>query len=464
MTRRLPLLLALLLSSTAILGTACGDPDETGGGGGAATAEVTFHEDIEPLLQQHCLSCHRAGQIGGFSLETFEEAAPMASALAGYTASRVMPPFLAQETDACAPRFPWRDDLRLTDEEIALFAAWSAEGAPEGDPAAAPPPYVPPAPGLPGADLTLKAKAPTTVGGSEDVFTCVVYDPELAGPTWFDGIHFVAGNTTIDHHAIVGRLPRAELPAGALEAGGYDCFGAPGKMLTAWIPGGVPLELPEGAAFQLDESDVIVVQMHYHPNGSEETDQSSVELRSHLAEPTWEYRSFLWGNAKNAQEGLAPGPDDTGAPAFLIPAGAKGHTETMSLTLPTALKTQVPILSVGTHMHYIGTSMRIEVTRGAPSEAQPAEECLLETPAWDFGWQRLYLYDADFASLPTLTGGDTLTLTCAYDNTLENPGVKQALDEQGLTMPVDIPMGETTLNEMCIGLFGFVVPVGTPQF
>ena len=42
--------------------------------------------------------------------------------------------------------------------------------------------------------------------------------------------------------------------------------------------------------------------------------------------------------------------------------------------------------------------------------------------------------------------------------------MKKALDEQGLTMPVDIPMGETTLNEMCIGLFGFVVPVGTPQF
>ena len=36
----------------------------------AVPPDVTFHRDVEPILQQHCLTCHSDGQIGGFSLAT----------------------------------------------------------------------------------------------------------------------------------------------------------------------------------------------------------------------------------------------------------------------------------------------------------------------------------------------------------------------------------------------------------
>ena len=29
---------------------------------------VTFHEDVLPLLQKNCQTCHRPGQIGPFSM------------------------------------------------------------------------------------------------------------------------------------------------------------------------------------------------------------------------------------------------------------------------------------------------------------------------------------------------------------------------------------------------------------
>jgi hypothetical protein len=101
--------------------------------------------------------------------------------------------------------------------------------------------------------------------------------------------------------------------------------------------------------------------------------------------------------------------------------------------------------------------MLMTVTRPTPG-AQPAEECLLQTPDWDFNWQRGYLYDAPLDELPTVKSGDTLDFRCTYDNSLANPFVREALDAQGLTAPRDVVLGEETLDEMCLGVFGVAYP------
>jgi len=108
---------------------------------------------------------------------------------------------------------------------------------------------------------------------------------------------------------------------------------------------------------------------------------------------------------------------------------------------------------VGTHMHYVGTDMRIGIKHAVPGN-EPAEECLLETPRWDFDWQRGYRYDIPIDQAPTATAGDQLTLRCAYDNSTQNPHVQTALVQQGLTAPRDVALGEATLDEMCLGIFG----------
>ena len=40
----------------------------------AGTAAVTYHRDVEPILQQRCQSCHRPGQVAPFSLLTYRDA------------------------------------------------------------------------------------------------------------------------------------------------------------------------------------------------------------------------------------------------------------------------------------------------------------------------------------------------------------------------------------------------------
>src|SRR5438046_2408452 len=95
---------------------------------------VTFNKGVLPVLQKNCQSCHRPGQIGPFSMLTFKDTRPWAKAIKAAVASRAMPPWFAD------PRYGhFNNDRSLTQTEIDTIAAWVNNGAPEGDPTAAPP-------------------------------------------------------------------------------------------------------------------------------------------------------------------------------------------------------------------------------------------------------------------------------------------------------------------------------------
>jgi hypothetical protein len=462
MTRTLQSIVAIVAVSSVWSACDGGSDDASGGAGGVGggnNADVTFHRDIEPILHASCSNCHFKDRIGPFPLVTYEDAKDVAALLAAQVEARLMPPFHAQETDTCVPLRSWKDDVRLTDEQIAKFKAWAAAGAPKGDPKDAPPAFVPKEPGLANPSVTLTPKTPAVVDGSKDTFQCVVYDPELTEDKIIDGLQFVAGNAKVAHHALVFRIPRDE--AAALSAGNerFDCFGAPpGELLQGWAPGGIPLELPKGIGIAISQDDVIIVQMHYHPTGdSSENDSSTVALRFTETKPDWLFQVSLPGNAGSAAGGLLPGPNDSGGPEFRIPANAEDHTEEMLIQVPD-LPIDIPILLVATHMHYVGVDMSLSIERSAPSAGEPEKECLLQTPRWDFNWQRFYQYDVAIDDLPKVSTGDTLRLKCRYDNSMKNPFVAKALADQGMSAPVDVRLGETTLDEMCLAGVGILVP------
>ena len=57
-----------------------------------------------------------------------------------------------------------------------------------------------------------------------------------------------------------------------------------------------------------------------------------------------------------------------------------------------------------------------------------------------------------------MRSGDVLRMRCTYDNTLANPHLRPALDDQDLDEPVDVELGEDTLDEMCLIGIGIIVP------
>jgi len=453
----------------------------SGSGGAPAvilpSGAITYYQHTAPIITQKCAGCHQAGSIAPFSLTSYDDAKKWGPTLLPAIDSGRMPPWSAISTPECQPRFGFQNDRRLTDMEKALLHEWVRTGMLEGDSMTAAP--LPPAASLelPNANATVKIPTSASVSGNTDQFICFTIDPQLAQDVWLTGTQVNAGNKAIVHHVLVFDDPNGESIGKAAAGGGkYDCFGGvgvSGPLLAAWAPGATAAITPADVGLPVKAGSRLVMQVHYHPTGAgvQVDSDTSVALRWVTTQPKYTGQLQLIGNFQrtDANEaggvgfGLLAGPNDPpGGPEFMIPAGVKDHTETQRFQLPggvqaAALGAKYYLFGVGSHMHYVGRDMKIDVHRSSPSATEPADECLLQTPSWNFNWQGAYFYDALLLDLPTLSPGDVLGLRCTYDNTLSNPFLPAALDSQGLTAPRDVRLGETTLDEMCLGIFGVAI-------
>ena len=94
---------------------------------GAAT--ITFSKDIAPILYEHCVQCHHPNTTAPMSLIAYKDVRPWARAIREKVVAREMPPWGAD------PHYgKFQNDPHLTDQQIAMIADWSKNGAPEGDP------------------------------------------------------------------------------------------------------------------------------------------------------------------------------------------------------------------------------------------------------------------------------------------------------------------------------------------
>jgi hypothetical protein len=494
----------------------------------------TWYGDIQPLMQRSCQGCHQDDSIAPFPLSTYEEVSVMGAVVADSVSSGAMPPWGVESTESCEPRHGFVNDLRLSDDEIAMIEAWVEAGTPEGDPADAVTADVSTTE-LSRVDVEVMPASAYAVSGTEDEFICFPLDPGFETDVYLQGTHVLAGNDLVAHHMLLFSDPNRESLELAGEQGWYPCFGdadvSDTALLAAWAPGGLPTELPDNAGMPVSAGTMLVMQMHYHPTGTTtEEDQTRVQLKTTTEEPEWHSLVALIGNFTDTDEQAGLVADDSGDMEFRIPAGSASHTEEMFYINGADFFDGGPnpehhILGVAPHMHYLGTQMRAWVERypadeglcpasemgdfhecfmehcpdvsseGAglcaklfcaeeasgvdtlcesclsaqlsvtdPTDAfdvcmnpaeystpdQPDEECFFESPSYDFEWQRLYTYDAEINDLPIVRPGDALRFTCTYDNSMDNDTLVDALDSQGLESPVDVYIGDTTLDEMCL--------------
>ena len=105
----------------------------------AQTDQITFHKDIEPILQRSCQNCHRAGGVGPMPLVTYEQVAPFAGLIEYKTGLRdragAMPPWYMEKDIGIQD---YKNDPSLNDEEIAAISTWARSGTPKGNTANAP--------------------------------------------------------------------------------------------------------------------------------------------------------------------------------------------------------------------------------------------------------------------------------------------------------------------------------------
>ncbi len=386
-----------------------------------APREVTYTRDIAPILNAQCAECHRPGEVAPFSLLSYGDAKKRAEWIAEVTNKQLMPPWKAEPDHG---RF--LGERRLTAAQIALFDAWADAGAPEGDPADLPPqPTFPSGWRLGEPDIILQAPTTVTVAADgADVFQHWVIPIDIPEDKMMTAFDFQPGNPSVVHHAVLlmdtmgaGRAKDAESPEP-----GYTTFGSigipVGGVLGVWTPGMTPRFLPDGAGYRIPAGADLIMQLHLHPSGKEETDQSSIGL--YFAD-------------KPVTKKIARSPFVTGTILIDIPAGSDRHKVTTSVTLPA----DIALVSLLPHMHLLGREMKLTATLPDGSV-----EPLIWIRDWNFYWQDNYVY-REPVHLPK---GTRLDMVSYYDNSATNPFNPS-------DPPQRVLFGNDSDDEMCFGIF-----------
>jgi thiol-disulfide isomerase/thioredoxin len=374
----------------------------------SASPKVTFSRDVARVLQRNCVECHRAGEIGPFALTDYDEVVGWADTILEVVEAGRMPPWHAD------PRHgEFANARHMPEDDKQVLRDWVAAGAPPGDKVDLPPP-------LPPAKTWQLARDPDLVIGMRErafdvppegtvEYQYFVVDPGFAEDKWITGAQVLPGNRSVVHHALIFvRPPDVRQFRGS-------------SWLAAYVPGQRAAMLPPGHGRHVPAGSKLVFQMHYTPNGSQQSDLTRVAL--------------LFGDESKithevfSQIGLEQ--------EFEIPPYAKDYSVTVA---PRRLSSHGKLLAVAPHMHLRGKSFRL-ITR-----SEGNEKILLDVPRYDFNWQHVYA----FAEPLPLESIGSLQFRATFDNSTANPVNPDPTQH--------VTWGDQTWEEMAVAFFEISVP------
>jgi hypothetical protein len=405
----------------------------------SSESPVTFHKDVLPILQRHCQTCHRPGNIAPMSFLTYQSTRPWAKAMKSAVLSRKMPPWSAD------PRYGhFSNDPSLQQNELDAISKWADSGALPGDEKDAPPALEWAANGwtaqpdivLKGLPYTVPARPKNNViewftlttpsGFTKDAWvTSVEIKPSELGVTHHICISFVPHRPGTVYNTFLWSdkqrdesgvevapserkfaLPTADgkglaVPAGvrsrrppnSTEAGadnvdgvglGFTCY-VPGRALSDFRPFHAALLVPAG--YDVNWT------IHYTPNGTELTDRPEIGMTIAKTEPEHLLIESFGG---------------TDPSQFAIPPNDGNYAPAPSLT---TFLTDAELVWMSPHMHLRGKDMTYKLIF-----PDGREQIVLDVPHYDFNWQLGY-YLAQPIKIPK---GTQLMVTGHYDNSTNN--------------------------------------------
>jgi hypothetical protein len=392
-------------------------------------APPTFYRDVLPVLQRHCQSCHRAGEMAPMPLVTYRDVKPYAVAIAHATASKAMPPWFA---DPCCGHFS--NDPSLASNEISTISAWADAHAPAGDPDDAPPPlHWAEGWNIQKPELVLRMPVPKHIPASGDIpYQYIIIPTHFKQDRWVRMCEIRPGNRVLVHHAVAYiRDPKSswlrgapvgipfsadDLPPGKLKR---DAMWTTNDILLVYAPGSEPDKLPDDFAKLIPAGSDIVLQMHYTTHGHAMRDQTSVGLVFSKEPPRKRVLTLQLTNDR-----------------FVIPPGDPDHRVEVHGSLPN----DALLLSFFPHMHLRGKSFEYNIL-----QPYGRIRTLLRIPHYSFYWQLSYR----LAEPIPLRAGTILQAVATFDNSKNNP--------HNPDPDSAVSWGEQTWAEMMVGFFDIAV-------
>jgi hypothetical protein len=389
---------------------------------------LTFYRDVLRLLQGHCQVCHRAGGIAPMAFENYEETRRYAVAMQAAVQSRSMPPWFAENGIG-----HFSNDPSLTDQEIAMLAAWAVADAPAGNPADAPAPknwadrWTIPTP-----DLELKMAMPVRIPADGDIdYTYEIIPTHFKEGRWVQWSEILPGLPEHVHHAVVYVRPPdspwlrhapVEKPFTAAMLSTpedqKDAMWTDSDILLVYAPGSTPDNWPAGMAKFIPAGSDLVFQIHYTSNGKPGTDTTRIGLIFAKGQPAKRVLTLQLTNDH-----------------FVIPPGVPDYRVEARGTLPN----DALLLSFFPHMHLRGKRFEYNIIRKDKSV-----EPLLRVH-YHFHWQMSYRLAEPLA----LPAGTELQGVAWFDNSKDNP--------HNPDPSAAVRWGEQTYDEMMVGFFDVAV-------
>lgn len=385
-------------------------------------AQVNYSEDIAPIIYDNCTSCHRPGEIAPFSLTNYDEAVAWAGMIQYVTEIKYMPPWKPDRNYSS-----FVGESGLSDDEIQIIADWVSAGTPQGDPDLEPPlPSFPSGSQLGTPDLVLEMSEEYFIeGNNQDDYRVFVLPTGLTEDKEIAAVEFRPGNTKAVHHALLafdtdgdGAAMDAQSPEY-----GYESFGDFGVQVegnfTGYTPGIKTVLFPEGIGVTLPAGSDILIQVHYAPLPTDETDKSSINIffKDTNDQIDREVERFR----------VLPFNLDDGWFSFSIPPN-----EVKSFHGTRAVNEDISLITVYPHMHYLGKDWEIFAVT-------PSDDTIniIQIEEWDFNWQGAYTFDR----MKKIPEGSVIHINASYDNTTDNP-------YNPSNPPQTVTWGEGTTDEM----------------
>jgi thiol-disulfide isomerase/thioredoxin len=372
-----------------------------------ANSDVTYSNQIARILNERCVECHRQGQIAPFPLTSYEETVGWADMIQEVVSERRMPPWHA---DPSIGHFI--NDVRLSDEQLALIEKWVKNGAPEGNLKDLPEQRTfTEGWRIPQPDSVIyMADEPYQVPAEGTVeYQRFVIDPGWNEDKWIKAMECKPGNTAIVHHIIVYIIPPGVAPTGRA-----------GRLQTNWLgafaPGLRQEPLPEGYARYVQKGSKLLFEMHYTPNG--------------VAQPDRSYAGFVFADPATVKKEVAV--QNAGNFTFKIPPQDPNYEVESEFVF----RQNATLLTISPHMHVRGKDFFYELIY-----PDGKKESLLWVPRYDFGWQTTY-WLTEPKQVPR---GAKLHCVAHFDNSPDN-----------LANPdpnAEVSFGEQTWEEMMFGWF-----------
>ena len=372
-------LLRNALALSAVLATSSFAADATSG-------SVTFSKDIAPIFQASCQNCHRPGNIAPMSLLTYKDARPWARSIKSKVVTRNMPPWFMDKNIGIRE---FKDDVSLSDEQVAKISAWVDAGAPEGNPADMPPPkqfedldkwHI----GKP--DLIVKMPTKYFVKpAAPDWWGNFMADSGLTEDRYIKAVETkpsVGGGIRVVHHAVTSLI--------------NDDGAAEGGTLNEYAVGKYGDIYPDGAGKLMKAGAKIRFNMHYHAVGEVIGDQTEVAF-------VFYPKGYVPQHVMNTV--LSPNNDDLD-----IPPGDD------NIRSDAYFKFDKPVRLTGyqPHMHNRGKAQCLEAIY--PNMTVEQINCVSH---YNFGWQIAYNYQDDVT--PVFPAGTIMHTTTWHDNSAKNP-------------------------------------------